>query len=123
MRKLALPIIFSTALLVSLFYPKVILANHSCGSTSEEFTKEGASTHGCGQSSHGGEEYAAYTYESVPAEKGTDGGNRDTAIQTVQNYNSGDKDKDYAVDENYFSGVDSNNDGVTRMMSSKPKIK
>lgn len=88
-----------SALLIFLFFiaPGTVFG-YACGSTCNQFTAEGACTAGCGQDDI---PQGAIYVPSVPAQLGTDGGNYNTAVETANNYNSG---QNYNVDPNNHDG-------------------
>jgi|GEM_PF-5547661 len=92
-----LPIFLTTLTLLALRSFSVVRANHACGNTCDEFTEQGACTHGCGQSAHGG----GISVESVPAQEGTDGGSYSTALDTAAKYTS---QQDYNIDKQTHNG-------------------
>ncbi len=97
-------------IVVGLLLVRVTYATHKCGSTSNQFTKEGVSTHGC--TMPGAKQNPDYrdtnddqykNTKSVPAEKGTDGGNKKSADETVKKFDS---NKAYVVDEQIHGTTD-----------------
>lgn len=86
-----------------LIFPSQVEANHACGNTCDQFTDQGACTHGCWAGGYASPDFHRDepTVESVPAPLGSDGGNQQVAQQAVQQYNeivSGNTQVDYAID-------------------------
>lgn len=115
-------IVILLTLMLGLGLTGSVSANHACGDTSDQFTSGGVSTHGCYA---GGDPNPDFhkdepTVQSAPAERGTDGGNRDVAQTTVEKYNdyisTGNQASNYQIDPKQHQGAaDTNSDGQVKL--------